>query len=336
MGASHQLINTPINMKTSLFSTIKPITSLATAIMLFMPQAHAASEKATVSGKFLGNGKDGKIQHVIVLTAEPFSDKPAIQLIFTEKDASSSKKPDWDVSFKKFGSALVVSTHQDGGVFGCEVAHSAHEKSPFSSVGRVKIKEMKVTDTTVSGVLTTGGEGDFFGQTWDVELTFSAPLPKGAFAAVSKPQPTVATEKEEPTKPTGPKLPVSKLPLPTAATDVQYKQGVEHITFNSSSSVSAVSKDFSAKLKKAGWKDAPGSLMGNANAILRRTLDGAELTIMIRPAGKGSSTQIFTQGLDWSDTPASAEAVSVKSDSSGIEAEANKLIKEALKGLPKF
>ena len=323
-------------MKTSLFSAIKLVTFMASAMMMLMPQAQAASENATVSGKFLGNGKDGKIQHVIALNAEPFSDKPATQLIFTEKDASSSKKPDWDASFKKFGSALVISTHQDGGVFGCEVAHSAHEKSPFSSVGRIKIQDMKVTDTTVSGVLTTGGEGEFFGQTWDVELTFSAPLPKGAFAAVSKPQPTPAAEKEEPTKPAGPKLPVSKLPLPTGATEVQYKQGVEHITFSSSSSVSTVSKDFSAKLKKAGWKDAPGSLMGNANAILRRKLDGAELTIMIRPVGKGSSGQIFTQGLDWSDTPTSAEPAAVKSDTSGIEAEANKLINEALKGLPKF
>lgn len=306
--------------------------------MMFVPQAHALTEKGTVSGKFLGNGKDGNIQHLMVLTAEPFSDKPAIKLIFTEKVATGSKKPDWDASFRKFGSALVISAHQNGDVFGYEVAHSSHQKSPFSSVGRISIKDMKVTEANVSGVLTTNGEGDFFGQTWDVELTFLAPLPKGAFAPVSEPKPALAAEKEltEAATQRAPKLPVSKLPLPTGAQDVEYKQAVQHITFRSASSVSAVSKDFAAKLKSAGWQDAPGSLMGSANAIIRRKLNGAELTIMIQPSGKGSNTKIFTQGLDWASAPASASPVTTQTDQSGIEAEASRLVNEALKGLPKF
>ena len=45
-------------------------------------------------------------------------------LVFTEKDHSKDKKPDFNAAFGKFGSALIVSLHEDGGIFGCEVVHS--------------------------------------------------------------------------------------------------------------------------------------------------------------------------------------------------------------------
>lgn len=323
-------------MNTSFLTRTSTLTLLASAMMTLGSYAQSPSDKPTVSGKFLGNGKDGKIQYLVVQNTDPFSDKPAIQLIFTEKDPSQSKKPDWDAGFKKFGSALVVSTHQDGSVFGCEVAHSEHQKSPFSSVGRVTIKDMKVTDTQVSGVLTTGGPGDFFGQTWDVELTFSAPLPKGAFTAVTKPEPAPAKEEESAkAKASGPMVPLSKLALPVGALDVEYKEAVEQISFRSDSSVTAVSKDFAAKLKAKGWTDAPGGLMGKTNTMMRRKLNGAALTIMIQSADKGCSVKIFTEGLDWSDTPA-ASAPAATTQVKDIEAEANRLLNQALKNLPKF
>ena len=155
---------------------------------------------------------------------------------------------------------------------------------------------------------------DAFGQKWEVDLTFSAPLPKGAFAAASEPAPTepkkAGKEKAKPAEPAvaGPKLPVEKLPLPSAARDVEYKQIVEQIALGADASVSVVANDFSAKLKKQGWKESPGSLTGKNNAILKRKLDGAELTIMVQPAGSGCTVKIFTQGLDWSNPPASGAA----------------------------
>ncbi|MBL9146251.1 MAG: hypothetical protein JNM99_21405 [Verrucomicrobiaceae bacterium] len=323
-------------MKTALLIRSASVSLLASAMMTLLCNAQAPSDKATVSGKFLGNGKDGNIQYLLVQNTEPFSDKPAIQLIFAEKDPSKSKKPDWDAGFKKFGSALVVSTHRDGSVFGCEVAHSEHQKSPFSSVGRVKIKDMKVTDTHVSGTLTTGGPGDFFGQTWDVELTFSAPLPKGAFAAVAKPEPAPEKEKEATAKASAPLVPVSKVALPAGALDVEYKEAVEQITFRSDSSVTTVAKDFAAKLKAKGWTDAPGGLMGKTNTMMRRKLDEAALTIMIQSADKGCSVKIFTEGLDWSNTPEASTPTEATTKVDGLEAEANRLLNEALKNLPKF
>lgn len=299
-------------------------------------QAQATSTKGTVSGTFLGDGKDGKIQFLVVQDREPFSDKPAIRLIFTEKNPSSSKRPDFDAAFKRLGSALILSVFQDGGIFGCEVAHTAHPKSPFSALGEIKTKDFKVTDTTVSGRVTTGGTLDAFGQKWDVDLTFSAPLPKGAFTAVATPSPKPAEEKEEEeTKPTGPKAPVASIPLPAGALDVEYKKTVEHINFRSAAPVSTVAADFSKKLKQAGWKESPGSMMNPKNAILRRELNGAELTIMVQPASPGCTVKIFTKGLDWSETPAfSAAKPAKKQESSDIEADAKRMIDEALKQIP--
>lgn len=314
--------------------------------------AQAPADKPTVSGTFLGDGKDGKIQYLVVQTREPFSDKPAIRMVFTEKNPSASKKPDFDAGFKKLGSALVISVFKDGGIFGCEVAHSAHSKSPFSSVGAIKMEGFTVTDTQVSGRLTTGKELEFFGQTWNVDLNFSAPLPKGAFAAEAAESPAASSSKKmekekdkEETEPvaSGPKLPIADLPLPTGARDIEYKSTVGHILFKADGSVSTVANDFSKKLKAQGWQDGAGSLIGKSNAILKRKLNGADLTIMVQPEGTGSNVKVFTQGLDWTKVPASTVGAGAGAATpqptttpnvEDIQKEANKALQDALKGIP--
>ena len=292
-----------------------------------------AQTKPVVTGTFLGDGKDANIRHVLAETREPFSDKPAIQLVFTEKDPSSSKKPGWDAGFKKLGSALILSVNRDGDIFGCEVAHMAHPKSPFSAIGQIKMTDFEVTDTTVSGHVTTGGELDAFGQKWNVDLKFTAPLPPGAFAAA--PEPTPEPEEAKAPEPTGPAPAAHELPLPASATEVDIKPQVGQITFKSPKPVGAVAKELSEKLKQQGWKEGKGGLNAKNNAILMRERDGAKLTIMIQAAGAGSTGKIMTQGLDWSETPEQSAPKTSEPDSGDtIEAEANRLINEALKQIP--
>ena len=133
---------------------------------------------------------------------------------------------------------------------------------------------------------------------------------------------------DEPAKPAGPKLAVSKLPLPSSAADVEYKAVVGHINFRSDASVSEVAGEFSAELKEQGWQDGAGSLMGKTNAILKRERDGASLTIMVQPAGSGCTVKVFTEGLDWTDAPTSGTAAkpaaAAPTDAAGIEAEVQK------------
>ncbi|HRH98619.1 MAG TPA: hypothetical protein PLB55_21935 [Prosthecobacter sp.] len=298
--------------------------------------------KPTVNGKFTGNGKNAAIQFVTVEEEEPFSDKEAIALIFTEKDPAKVKKPSFDAVFGKLGSALILKVHHDGGIFGCQVAHSAHEKQGFTSLGQIKMEDLKIVGGNVTGHVTTGMELDTFGEKWEVDLTFAAPLPEKlrnapATAAASKPAANEPPKKDEPKPAAGPLIAARKLPLPKDATDVEYKEIVGQIQFSCARPVEAVAKEFAANLKQQGWKDGPGSLMGKNNAILKRTQGDAELTIMVQPAAAGCVVKMFTEGLDWSaggDAPPSASKKAAD-EGDDIEAQVQKALKDALKDLPK-
>ena len=136
----------------------------------------AANVKPSVTGTFKGNGKEAKLAYVSAHWREPFDDKPSMVLVFTEKDHSKDKKPDFNAAFEKFGSALIISLHEDGGIFGCQVVHSAHSKKGFSSIGQIKTDNFEFADGKVQGELTTDGQVEVFGETWEVNLKFVAPL----------------------------------------------------------------------------------------------------------------------------------------------------------------
>src|SRR6266516_3980832 len=164
----------------------------------------AANVKPSVTGVFKGNGKEAKLAHVSAQWREPFSNQPSMVLVFTEKDHSKDKKPDFDAGFGKFGSALVVSLHEDGDIFGCQVVHTAHKKQGFSSIGQIKTNNFEFADGKVQGELTTDGQAEVFGETWEVNLKFVAPLgeiPKEFQIADSEKPEKDATDKPATTKP---------------------------------------------------------------------------------------------------------------------------------------
>src|SRR6266566_5317790 len=208
----------------------------------------AANVKPSVTGVFKGNGKEAKVAHVSAHWREPFSDKPSMVLVFTEKDHSKDQKPDFDAGFGKFGSALIISLHEDGDIFGCQVVHTAHQKQGFSSIGQIKTNNFEFADGKVQGELTTDGQAEVFGETWEVNLKFVAPLgeipkefqiadsEKPEKDATDKPTITKATTKLSETaapKPAKDQLNVKDLALTKDASDVEYKEGVEHLLFKS-------------------------------------------------------------------------------------------------------
>ena len=300
-----------------------------------------------VTGKFTGNGKPAALKFIIAEEREAFGDEPAIRLLFTEKDPSKSKKPSFDAMFGELGSALSLSVDYKGGIFGCEVAHSAHEKKGFSSVGKIKMTEFKIAGGNVSGHVSTGGELDAFGEKWDVDLAFAAPLPqklRNAPAPTPKKEAAGESDEEksdEPKMAAGPAVSAHKLPIPKDATDVEFKKIVQQIQFSSPQGVAGVTKEMSANLKQQGWKDGAGSLEGKTNSILKREQGPANLTIIIQPSATGTVVKIFTEGLDWTggdDAAPSAPRNAAKDTENAadeIEADAQKLIDDALKNLPK-
>jgi hypothetical protein len=220
----------------------------------------AANVKPSVTGIFKGNGKEAKIAHVSAHWREPFSGKSSIVLVFTEKDHSKNKKPDFDAAFGKFGSALIISLHEDGDIFGCQVVHTAHKQQGFSSIGSIRTNNFEFADGQVEGELTTDGQVDTFGETWEVNLKFVAPLgeiPKEFQVADSEKPEKDATDEPAITKstselsekaapkPAADQLNVKDLALTKDASDVEYKEVVEHVLFKSKANVKSVCAEIS-------------------------------------------------------------------------------------------
>ena len=273
----------------------------------------AANVKPTVTGAFKGNNKDAKLAYVSAHWREPFGDKPSIVLVFTEKDHSKDKKPDFNAGFGKFGSALVVSLHEDGDIFGCEVAHSALQHKNFSSIGKIQTNNFEYADGKVQGELTTDGPADVFGESWEVNVKFVAPLgeiPKEFQPAASKEpeekstETSTTTETTEPSeksaaKPAKDQLNAKDIALTKDASDVDYKGLVEQLGFKSKANVKSACAELSANLKAQGWTKQGSDLITPASAILKRKRGDAELTIFVKPDGGGSSVKMMTEGLAW-------------------------------------
>ena len=274
----------------------------------------AANVKPSVTGVFKGNGKDAKLAYVSAHWREPFGDKPSIVLVFTEKDHSKDKKPDFNAGFGKFGSALIVSLHEDGDIFGCEVAHTALKHQNFSSIGKINTNDFEYADGQVKGELTTDGAADVFGETWEVNVKFVAPLgeiPKEFQPAAPKEAEQDTTDKQATTEPTtelsekaAPKpakdqLNVKDLSLTKDASDFDYKALVEQLSFKSKTNVKSVCAELAANLKAQGWTKQGSDLITPGSSILKRKRGDAELTIFVKPESGGSTVQVMTEGLSW-------------------------------------
>jgi len=234
--------------------------------------------------------------------------------VFTEKDNSKDKKPDFDAGFGKFGSALIISLNEDGEIFGCQVVHTAHQKQGFSSIGTIKTNNFEFADGKVQGELSTDGQAEVLGETWEVNLKFLAPLgeiPKEFQVADSKRPDEEATDKPATTEPATDlsekaapepaknQLNVKDLALTKDASDVEYKALVEHVAFKSKTNVKNVCAELAANLKAQGWTKEGSDLITPDSSILKRKRGDAELTIFVKPENGGSDVKIFTEGLSW-------------------------------------
>ena len=152
---------------------------LAAALCLaaVSPTLRAEPAAPAVTGTFKGDGKPAALAFVSARKGDLVFDKETIVLIFTEKDHSKAAKPQNKAGFGDFGSALIITIYPEGKIVGCEVAHSAHNKRPFSSVGSIQLTDFKNAGGELQGKLSTGGEQEFFKKTWDVDLTFHTKAP---------------------------------------------------------------------------------------------------------------------------------------------------------------
>ncbi len=273
----------------------------------------AANVQPSVSGVFKGNGKDAHLAYVSAHWTEPFSDKTGILLVFTERDHSKVKKPDNDAMFGKFGDALIISLHEDGDIYGCQVVHSALKNKGFSSSGSIETTGFIYDAGKVEGEVTTNGAVDAFGETWEVKLKFVAPLgeiPKEfqvaevaeTKQAAAKPEKSREDDSgEKPaTKPAVAGLNARELALTEDASDIEYKALVEQMNFKSKLPVKSACADLTANLKGQGWVKDGSDLITANSSILKRKRGPASLTIFVKPDEGGSKINLMTEGLSWS------------------------------------
>ncbi|MBX3697522.1 MAG: hypothetical protein KF811_06915 [Dokdonella sp.] len=146
-------------------------------IALFAAQAWAAKP---VVGTYSANGQDGKLAFALALSGEPFSGNPTTKLVFTEKDASADKQPDFHAAFGDFGNALVITLMKDSdgySVIGAEFGHTALKHMGASATGVLDVKDVKAANGRLSGKLVSGADADIFGEPIKVDLAFDVKLP---------------------------------------------------------------------------------------------------------------------------------------------------------------
>ena len=160
------------------------------------------------------------------------------------------------------------------------------------------------------GKLTTDGPADVFGESWEVNVKFVAPLgeiPKEFQPAASKEPEQDATDKpattnpseKDTTEPAEDELNVKDLALTKDASDIEYQELVEYVFFKSKANVKSVSAELAANLKVQGWTNEGSDLVTPASAILKRKRGDAELTIFVNPGNGGSKVKMLTDGLTW-------------------------------------
>jgi hypothetical protein len=279
--------------------------------------------KPTVTGEFVGNGKKASIQFISVRHHEKFNGKRAITILFTEKEHPKDSKAETKAVFGEYGSAIILHVNENGGIFGCEIAHTAHAKSPFTSLGEIAMNEFDMSTGNAKGQVTTPGELDTFGQKWSVDLKFAAPLPAESIKEMTAKEEEddeksplekrmddeddededddfSAKKKPSREKEIVPTLKIVDLPLPASAKDIQYKALVKQFTFQSEQKIPALAAEVQKTFAGKGWKSAASPLIRATSAIIELTQGEARLTLMMKPKGNGTETLVMTRNLDWS------------------------------------
>ncbi len=156
-------------------------TVVAALVLAVAAAAPAAAADGTVTGKFLGNGKQGALAHAVAVPAEEkWQGEDAFTVVLTEQAPKPGSKADWDAGFGELGAALVVHLTKKGDLYGTEIYHPALEHKPFSSSGTLELEDFKLEGGKISGHLYTPKEDEFFGDHWSVDVTFSAPIQSGS------------------------------------------------------------------------------------------------------------------------------------------------------------
>jgi hypothetical protein len=152
--------------------TIRSILFLLVATLAV--DAHAAD---SVQGSYKANGKDAGLAYAFAYAGEPFSGKPTVELILSEKDTGNSRNAEMPAMFGRFGNALVVKLMKEAGgysVIGCVFRHTALKATGTSAIGVTEAKNVEMKDGRIRGQLFTNADATLDDEPVVIDLKFDA------------------------------------------------------------------------------------------------------------------------------------------------------------------
>lgn len=280
------------------------------------PTAASPANAKTSSGTFKIDGQTYDLPHVVAYQTKVFDDD-GIAVLFCAKEipvqklkAALIKDQGRDDSFNLFEPQVKVTFKKTGepSYSNSWAANSSISVSGGGLKGQLAVKNGRAVGQASMETGDKPEDKKSFDIRFDVPL-LTVDIPKADPKPESKPDEsdkprsksrksrTKNADKARPAATAG--LNVYELPLPDDATNVEYKKSVEHLGYKSPSSVTKVT-DFLVKQLEAGdWKSDDSDLTTPQTAILKREKGNANLTIFVKPDGKGSKVTIMTEGLSW-------------------------------------
>jgi hypothetical protein len=268
-------------------------------------------------GTLMIAGKNYKLEHVAVYKAKVFDDEGIVVLASSKPipvdrlKAKLIEGKGTDDKFIFFEPNIHITFKNSGEVMFC---NAWADNYSVSISGSRLTGELVVKDGRVRGQAKLELDSDAKLKN-SCDLLFDAPLiavaipkaePKPNTTAKAKPkkgsdstdEPDSDDSDEKPVA-AGPKINVHDLPLPKDATDVEYKELVQHMQYKSKTDHKKLAAFLQQRLSAQGWKADGPELLGPMSAILKRKQGAAELTIFVKPAGAGSTVLIMSSGLSW-------------------------------------
>jgi len=144
---------------------------------LLVVAALAEADPGKVSGSYLANGKEAKLVFVTAAPHPTWEGQAAYYLVLSEKDPGAAESPNLEAMHGHLGDALVISVTARGKVLGMVLCHEAIRNYAFSSNGDLAVRNFSIASGILSGHFYVDQPGEFFGDTYNVDLTVTAVLP---------------------------------------------------------------------------------------------------------------------------------------------------------------
>lgn len=260
----------------------------------------ANSKGPSCQGTLQVAGQNYPLKHVVAYETKVF-DEVGIAVLLSDRPIAVDKlkaalKADGgsDDHFNVFQPHVKITFSKSGEASFC----NAWAANTSISVSGSKLKgELAEKDGRVSGKASMDYGEEEAERKSGFELQFDAPLIVTPIAPPAKAVTKADDDEEKPAA--GPAPHVRDLPIPKDAANVEFKELVEQIGFETSTDVKTTAKTFAKKLDELGWKSDGSDLITPNSSIVKRENGEASLTIFVKPAGKGSKVTIMASGLSW-------------------------------------